>query len=254
VPNRSRENPSRANRSRVADTDDTPDTDTPSVDLTAGARTMLFAYLVLTAATVGVGLLVTHVISGPNGWDLGVNEWFAARRTPAWDDASRYGSLAADTVTVIAIGAFIVFVLGCRRCWREVTLLATALVLEVTVFVSTTFLVDRDRPEVVRLDDAPPTSSFPSGHTAASVVLYVGLAIVVTRRVHHPAVRVLAWALAVAGPLVVGSSRLYRGMHFPTDVATGVLLGLACLAAAAIVVRAAFAARDLRPDHAEVYA
>ena len=60
-------------------------------------------------------------------------------------------------------------------------------------------LVDRARPPVVhRLDTAPPTSSFPSGHTAAAVVLYVGLALIVTAtRAQSGRARIVAWVVAV---------------------------------------------------------
>ena len=133
------------------------------------------------------------------------------------------------------------FVLGLRRCWREIGFLAIALFLEVTVFLTTTLLVDRARPPVVRLDDAPPTSSFPSGHTAAAVVLYVGLALIITARVRNPIVRAVAWIVAILAPLFVATSRLYRGMHFPSDVASGALLGIACIVVALFAVHTAVA-------------
>jgi undecaprenyl-diphosphatase len=215
----------------------------PARPATAATIVTITSYVVLTLLTVATGLLLTKVVfDGNGGWDLEVNRWFAARRTPVWDDVSRFGSQVADTLTVIGVAAVVVLVLGCVRCWREIAFLVIALVLEVTVFVSTAFLVDRERPSVVRLDDAPPTSSFPSGHTAASVALYVGLALIVTSRVRNPLVRAAAWTLAIVAPLFVGTARLYRGMHFPSDVVSGVLLGLACLGAALLAVRTAVAA------------
>ena len=61
-----------------------------------------------------------------------------------------------------------------------------------------------------------PTSSFPSGHIAATMCLWVAIALVVTGRVQ-------AWwrwvfvTLAVIMPVGVALSRMYRGMHHPTD-------------------------------------
>jgi membrane-associated phospholipid phosphatase len=79
--------------------------------------------------------------------------------------------------------------------------------------VTTTLLVHRARPNVVRLDQAPPTSSFPSGHTSAAVALYGAAAILVVRYSTRAAWRRVAVAIAIVVPLIVASSRLYRGMH-----------------------------------------
>lgn len=96
---------------------------------------------------------------------------------------------------------------------------------ELLVFYAVTAIVHRPRPPVVRLDVAPPTSSFPSGHTAAAFALYGCIAILVLwiygRR---PATRVAVVVLFCL-PFVVGRSRLYRGMHYPSDVLAGALTG-----------------------------
>ena len=103
--------------------------------------------------------------------------------------------------------------------------MAAAIVGELLVFLVVTFVVQRDRPDVPRLDAAPPTSSFPSGHTAAAVAIYGCLAIVIWRNLsNRPAALVLA-TLCWTVPLVVGLSRIYRGMHHPSDVVMGALGG-----------------------------
>ena len=210
----------------------------------AGAIVAGIGYVVLTVSMICAGLVLTKlVLDGRLGaWDADVNQWFEARRAATWDDWSRLGSTIADTLSVIAVAALVVLVLACRKCWREISFLAIALLLEVTVFVSTTFLVDRERPPVVKLDEAPPTSSYPSGHTAASVVLYVGIALLICARIQNRALRILVFVIAGLGPLCVALSRMYRGMHFPSDVAAGAALGVACLAVALFTVRVAVAA------------
>ncbi len=87
-------------------------------------------------------------------------------------------------------------------------------------------LVARPRPFVSQLADArviqrprPTTPSFPSGHSATAVVGAVSLARV------WPQAR---WALAILGALIA-YSRIYVGVHYPTDVLAGLLLGAACV-------------------------
>jgi undecaprenyl-diphosphatase len=86
-------------------------------------------------------------------------------------------------------------------------------------------LVDRERPPVRHLDEAPPTSSFPSGHTAATIALWGSLAVLANERARSAVVRNLFLVLAFVVPVLVASSRMYRGMHYLSDVLGGVLLG-----------------------------
>jgi membrane-associated phospholipid phosphatase len=194
---------------------------------------------VLTTLMLGIGLLVTSVLShGPVGrLDRSVDRWFADQRAPGLNDVTAYGSSAANTETVVFIAAVVVVLVALRRHWRAPVLLAVGLGAEVTVFLATTFLVDRPRPAVHRLDTVPPTSSFPSGHTAAAVVLYVGLALLCNQACQRAALCALAWVAGVLLPAAVGIARMYRGMHHLTDVLAGALLGVACLVLAVFAVR-----------------
>ena len=175
-----------------------------------------------------LGMLVTHVlVHGPlQSADRGVDVWFAAHRTGTWNAITAVSTLMAQTQTVIAVTAVVVLLLRWRLGrWYESGILVAAMVGELVVFYSATKIVHRPRPAVPRLDVAPPTSSFPSGHTAAAVALYGCIAILLLwiygRR---PATRVAAVVLCCI-PVVVGVSRVYRGMHYPTDVLAGALVG-----------------------------
>lgn len=191
-------------------------------------------YLVLASILVGIGLSLTHgLLQGPLGrWDESVNDWFLAQRTPILNDWSHAGSLIAMTGTVVAIAAVVVIGLALRRRWRDAGFLVLALTIEVSVFLTTTFVVNRSRPTVPRLEPSPPTSSFPSGHTAAAVALYVGLALLLSPHLPRPALKVLLWIVAVAIPVGVALARVYAGMHHTTDVIAGGLLGLGALVVA----------------------
>lgn len=69
---------------------------------------------------------------------------------------------------------------------------------------------------MARLDVAPPTSSFPSGHTAAAVALYGGIAILALRVYGRRRAALTGAVVLWCIPVIVGLSRLYRGMHYPS--------------------------------------
>jgi membrane-associated phospholipid phosphatase len=138
---------------------------------------------------------------------------------------------------VIAVG--LAFFVGLRlhlHRWRESLFLFAALAGEVTIFVCTTLVINRNRPQVAHLDNAPPTSSFPSGHTAAAVCLYGALAIIAVHASNCSWLRTVAVSAAVIAPCCVAFARLYRGMHYPSDVVGGAVLSLVWLSAAWLVV------------------
>lgn len=185
-------------------------------------------YVVAVALSVGMGLLIAEVLdAGAFGRaDLDISEWFADRRTPTWNDLAQLGAGLADTLVVVPVCAVVVAVFWLRwRRFHEATLVVGSILVEKAVFVSTTFLVDRERPPVGQLDGSPPTSSFPSGHVAAAVGLYFGLWLVLRIHGSPRAVQAIAFVLAAGVVLTVSASRLELGMHYASDVVWGVILG-----------------------------
>ena len=83
----------------------------------------------------------------------------------------------------------------------------------------------------------PTTGSFPSGHTAATLVLYATIALIVSETARSLVWLTLTRLAAVLMPVAVGFARVYRGFHHPTDVFFGVLLGCAALFIAIVAVR-----------------
>jgi undecaprenyl-diphosphatase len=130
--------------------------------------------------------------------------------------------------------------------------LIVPLVLEASAFITVTWLVRRPRPDVDRLEGSPVDSSFPSGHTAAATA-YAALAVIVFWHTKNRWARVSVVSLCVAVTAVVGVSRMYRGMHFLSDVMAGVLLGAVSVAiSAAILSRAPQGRAVTRKAEAEV--
>jgi undecaprenyl-diphosphatase len=211
---------------------------TPSRGVVAGARPrtlpaliglVLAAFVLVEGVLLALGLLVTRVLahSGLHRDEVAFEHDVATHRTPLWNQITHYGSVLGSTNTVVVLTAIGCLVLAFRGHGpRLPAFLALAVAGETVLFVLASVVLHRIRPPIPHLDGAPPTSSFPSGHTAATVALWCGLALGLARtRPGHP-LRVLSWVLAVVLPIFVLASRLYRGMHWPTDVTASVLFTL----------------------------
>jgi undecaprenyl-diphosphatase len=196
-------------------------------------------YAATVATLVLAGLVLTHVlIDGPVGrWDAGSTRWLAEHRTGSLDGVMAFASRSADTFGIIAGAVVVLVVLGTLRRGKQMALLVTGLTLELSTFLAVNALVGRDRPEVPRMGSTPSTSSFPSGHTAATLVLYGAIALFANEEARALVWRALAWTAAAAMPVVVGFARVYRGFHHPTDVVFGYALGCAVLLVAVLAVR-----------------
>jgi membrane-associated phospholipid phosphatase len=173
------------------------------------------------------GLILTHVLDkgAVHRADLGVDIWFAHHRSPGWNSVMLFGTDLARTQTVIAVAAAAALLLRWRlKRWHESFIVIAAVAGEVLIFLAVTETVPQRRPPVPRLQAAPTTSSYPSGHTAAAIALYGCLGVLLLVYVSRPALRWLA-AVLFCVPVYVAISRLYEGEHYPSDVIAGALLG-----------------------------
>jgi membrane-associated phospholipid phosphatase len=213
------------------------------------ARVTALGWVTILAFLAGIGLLLTGPLadSALVRWDERLPVQWERGRDAASSAWSHSGSTIGDTLTVIGIAVALGIVLLVLKRWASVLLLATAMLAEVSIFVATTLLVERDRPDVAQMDVSPPTSSFPSGHTAAATALALSLAFIVAWNVRNTAVKVTVWSLALLIGPAVAVARVYRGMHHPTDVAMGLLMGAACVLLAWLAVSAWASEPETRP-------
>jgi len=215
---------------------------------------ILAGLVVLFLIGIALGILVIDVLLHAGGLartDESVVGTIVAERTPFLTDASEVGSALGGAPFLPILVATIALVCALLRKWRIAAFAVFALAVESATYRVTSLAVPRERPDVTRLDDLPANDSFPSGHTAASVAVYVGLALLVTSRFRNRGVRLLAWAVAILVPVFVGFARMYRGMHHPLDVAGGVLIGLGALLVLLFACRAAGVAHEARSPQRE---
>jgi undecaprenyl-diphosphatase len=105
----------------------------------------------------------------------------------------------------------------------------------------------RERPSVVPHLAEVTSKSFPSGHSMMSAVVYLTLAAVVTRVVARRRERVYIYAVAGTLVALVGLSRVYLGVHYPSDVLAGWAAGLSWAMACGLVARW-LRRREARPE------
>jgi membrane-associated phospholipid phosphatase len=215
--------------------------------------TYLCGIVVALATIAGLSILagflvhgLTH-IHGVAHDDEALVSLLARHRSSGLTDASLVGSIIAGGVVLPIVAGVAALVAAALRHWRLAAFLPFALGLESGSYRATTLAVHRHRPTVHRLEQLDVNASYPSGHTAASIAVYGGIALLVSSRLASRKARVAVWAVAALIPVYVAFARMYRGMHHPLDIAGGVLVGVAALTAIVLVSRASgLAAQDRR--------
>ena len=179
---------------------------------------MLVALAAIAALSIGCGFLVTRVIehAWPGASGEAFDVWLANHRSPAGTEASLIGSIVAGGVVLPILAGSLSVACAIAREWRLAAFIVFALAVESASYRMTTLVVHVHRPRVARLENLPVNASYPSGHTAAAIAVYGGLALLLTSRFTSRAFRASAWTFAVAMVLFVAFARMYRGMHHPT--------------------------------------
>jgi undecaprenyl-diphosphatase len=145
---------------------------------------------------------------------------------PAWfeemmRDFTAMGSTGVLAIVVLAAAAFL-SITGKRHA--ALFVLASAIG---GVLISQTmkWAYGRPRPELVPHGAEVYTASFPSGHSMMAAIVYLTLGALLARTQADRAVKTYILSVAVAVALLVGISRVYLGVHWPTDVVAGWALG-----------------------------
>lgn len=214
---------------------------------------LLAGFALLGLVSIALGLLVTDVLvtsGGLGGTDEHVVQSIVAERTPFLTDVSAVGSTVGGAPLLPILVGLVALACAVMRRWLIAAFAVFVLVVESATYRVTSLAVPRERPDVRRLEDLPVDASYPSGHTAAAIAVYVGLVLLLTSRFRSRGVRLAAWALAVLLPVFVAAARMYRGMHHPLDVAGGLVVGIGALLVLLFACRAVGVAEAARSPSA----
>ena len=152
---------------------------------------VLCGYVLLLAVMVLLGFAVIDLVLPVGGLadaDQDAVEWLADGRNASREDLSWVGSTLAGGVVIPVVIGTCLLVFALLRRWRLAAFVLFAVALESGVYRVTADIVNRERPDVKRLESLPVDASYPSGHTAASIALYGGLLLLLASKINRMSV------------------------------------------------------------------
>jgi membrane-associated phospholipid phosphatase len=182
---------------------------------------------------LGRGVVLRHDF----GFDRAVREGVHERGSPALTGLMVAASLGASPACLAAVGAVAVGWLFWRRRVHAANLVIVTMFGALLLSACLKVALPRMRPEPWYGVPLPRSGSFPSGHALVAMSFFGGLSAVLSRRTRRAPVRALLWTGAAAAVLLVGLSRVYLGVHYPSDVLAGYGVGLLWVATVAATDR-----------------
>ena len=193
----------------------------------------------LVAAAVALALFVWlgyHIRSGePTSFDLAARAWVRSLETPRLSAVMWGASVYGAPVRLLPLSLAAAAVLLLRGWRRAAVLVLVTLAGAAILDLGLKQLFVRARPQAFfDYYPTPKSFSFPSGHALFAVCFFGGLAVLLTHRLRGWLARILVWAVALVLIFLIGVSRVYLGVHYPTDVIGGFAVGTVWVASVAL--------------------
>lgn len=206
---------------------------------------ILIAFLILTSTGFAFLRLASEVKEGGTlAFDQAILEWLRCVSDPSVPVRTHW--FVASMMDVTALGGFSVLTIitviavGYLAIVRK-TITAVFLTAAIAggAIVSSLFKLGfaRSRPEIVAHLVTVNSSSFPSGHAMNSAVAYLTIGTLLARTQKDRSVRIYFLSVAIALTLAVGFSRVYLGVHWPSDVIGGWCVGASWAALCSLIAR-----------------
>ncbi len=217
---------------------------------------LLLACLIVVAAVWGFVEIASEVLEGDT---RAFDQWMvramrqpddpAVPLGPLWlqemgRDATALGGMGSLTFFTLAVTGYLW--LDDRRRMALFVLAATFSGLLISLGLKQ--IIARPRPDLVPQLSHVVTSSFPSGHSMLSAVVYLTLGSLLAASTPRRVLKIYVLTLAILLSLLIGVSRIYLGVHYPTDVLAGWMAGLAWALLCLLVARWLQHSRQIEPE------
>lgn len=166
-------------------------------------------------------LIVGPLKGSAQGFDGSIRSAIRATHSPLWTalflTVTKLGSTVYLAIIGVAVGLAFIYL----RWFRALGLFILAMAGQAALHHGFKALVARPRPAALLNYPAVESFSFPSGHAIAGASLYITICWLITNRLENPAVKAIIWISTLSLAFFVGLSRVYIGVHHPTDVLAG---------------------------------
>jgi undecaprenyl-diphosphatase len=219
---------------------------------------VIAAALVVVAGTWGFVELLDEVKEGETQqFDEWMIRLLREHEGPSWlqevgRDLTALGGVAVMAVVTAAVAGYLLLCKKYHAMWLVLVATGGGLLLSIAL----KHFIDRERPLLVEYKSMVYTSSFPSGHSMMAAVVYLTLGSLLARITPGRLLKLYFLALAMVLTALVGVSRVYLGVHWPTDVLAGwcggLVWALLCWLVARYLQRKGAVEKDIDPAAPDV--
>jgi undecaprenyl-diphosphatase len=189
---------------------------------------LLIGAVIAVAGTVAFAQLGEHIQKGATQqFDVAVLQWIGRHHTPLLTSLmNEITPLGTGVVVLIIVGITAAFLWHTEHKYSARLLLAST---AGSILLNNVLKIwfDRPRPTVFEWQTHAASSSFPSGHAMSATVVYGTVAYLLARLQKHLWARAITLTAAVVMVVLICTTRLYLGVHYPSDVLGGIVVGLA---------------------------
>ncbi len=190
-------------------------------------KKLIIPIVLLISFIIIMTLVLTNNITE---FDNGIYNFLIDKRCSSLDFLFTNVTKLGNTITVICIMSVLLITLNnINRIMLTINIFFTTILNQMVKYI-----IQRPRPEHLRLIKQG-GYSFPSGHAMISIALYGFLIYVTNKKVKNKYIKILLNILLISLIMLIGLSRIYVGVHYPSDVLAGYLFALVILYTTIIV-------------------